>query len=127
MKAILVILLLTILYINTGTSLAMDSTRWQEINTNQLIICQLEENSSPQKFLLHLKEKQFKADMNPGSIFVIDTITVDATTFIVRKRLRRYLKEYHGFSTLSTLEILTGFKDRKNMLLLMPLKKKNTK
>lgn len=97
---------------------------WTEVSDSQNISCNVSAKTTGVLFASKLVVKETNTNLAPDSIIVVDVITDTANTFIVRKRMRRYIASIGNYSTLAALEILVSVKRSNNLLILRPVKKK---
>jgi hypothetical protein len=100
------------------------NTPWQEVSNAADVVCNARGNASGMLFVSTLREARSRTELAPESIMVTDAVTDTASTFIVRKRLRRYIMSISDYTTLAALEIAVGFRDEGSNLVLTPTGKK---
>lgn len=102
---------------------ARKNAPWQDVSNASAVMCP-KGNASGMLFVSRLREDKSRTDLAPESKLVTDAVADTANTFIVRKRLRRYIPSMSDYSTLSALEVTVEFREEGNNLVLLPIKKK---
>jgi len=127
-KIIFTVFLVAILVGCAGS--ARKAAKWEPVNTNAKIICITQSNDSGMLFVSNLRKEESKSrQKDETGKFAENMITVDAktdtgNTFIVRKRLQRYISSIGDYSTLSALELKIEFSETNGNLTLVPKYKK---
>lgn len=103
---------------------ARKAAQWQKVHNGADIVCSVGTNTSGMLFVSRLGEKRSRTNLAPDSLMVTDAASRSKDTFLVRKRLRRYVQSAGDFNTLAALEVTVGFAKRGHALILTPTKKK---